>query len=69
MFLNLQPEGSVNEEASVDRGIFKRRKKKVSSKVNLSVPKKPLTAYAIFIKQVSGLMAFNGHKSFLTSNV
>lgn len=50
--LPVNDEGSVKGKIGGKKDIFKRRKKKVSSKVNLSVPKKPLTAYAIFIKQV-----------------
>jgi hypothetical protein len=43
----------LNPEIEEGSGILKRRRKKISSKVDLSIPKKPLTAYAIFIKQVS----------------
>jgi hypothetical protein len=44
-----------NPEIEEVSGILKRRRKKVTSKVNLFIPNKPLTAYSIFIKQVSFL--------------
>ena len=58
----------LNPETDEGSGILKRRKKKISSKVDLAVPKKPLTAYAIFIKQVS-LLSLCAHRPIETQGV
>ena len=48
------------EEYHYDESILKRRKKKLQGNgVSVSVPKKGLTAYAIFVKTVSLIMVRN----------